>query len=373
MEGAPFNLTFGAELEFVVTYNPEDYKDDLLAMNQPMDRDSVLIPIHGILVSRHMIRILNENGFPTNDFESKDFSKWTVESDNSISPADSSQNWYGIELKTPVLHGSRPSLEKVTAVVELLVSNFDLYVNGSCGLHVHVGNEDRGFTLPTLKNFCSLITVFGHQLDSLHPRERIQNPYAKSTRRVFSPEAPLKEMLSIIGKLETVEDLISKFHTTDGDECIHGQVFNNKYMAFNFFNLRESGEPLRTIEFRQHRGTLDPKLIIHWIMVACNLVHQSYTDDGTAAFGHLFEEHIDDTNYTVVDLFNDLKLSGLARFYAPLLFPRPCTDESLATMSESIEDQETGFMVFPGSYDTPWEKEFTPRPPWELKPYWVTP
>lgn len=367
MNGAPFDLTVGAELEFIVLYNLEDYNDDLLAMNlQPTDFKSLLDPIYGMLVSRHMIKILRENGFPTNDFDCKDFSKWTVESDDSVHPVNSSLNWYAIELKTPVLHSSRPSLEKVEAVVELLVSKFDIYVNDSCGLHVHVGNGDRGFNLPTLKNFCSLITVFGHQLDSLHPPERVQNPYAKSTRRVFSPEAPLKEILQIISKLESVEDLIRHFHTTDGDEC----SYNNKYMAFNFFNLQES---LRTIEFRQHRGTLDPKLISHWMMVACSLIHRSYTGDDTTNFDDLIEQHIDDTNYTVVDLFKDLKLSGLARFYAPLLFPRPCADESLATMNESIENQETGYMVFPGRYDTPWEKEFTPRPPCELKPYRVIP
>lgn len=311
MEGTPFRLTFGVELEFIVRYDPEIYKDYLLAM-KANPRDNPRLE-YGILVSKEMIKLLNENGFPTNSHTCIDFSKWTVETDDSICPDDYRPNWYGIELKTPALVWSRTALEQVERVVNLLVSKFELHVNDSCGLHVHVGNEDRGFSMRTLKNFCSLITVFEPQLDSLHAPDRLQNQYAKSTSGVFSTKALLREKLSIIDRLKTIDDLILRFNSRGR------RHLQTKCMAFNFSNLQKVySEPLWTIEFRQHRGTLHPASIVNWVMVACNLVQMSNDSEG---FRDLIEKHINNAKYTIIDLFNDLGLFDLAKFYAPRVFP----------------------------------------------------
>lgn len=364
-DAASFNLTFGVELEFLAVYNPEDYQDELLAAEGkfwPIEfSPSPNLPQkYGILIRLHMIQVLNENGFPTNGYKHTDFSKWTVDTDCTVTPVDTSENCYAIEVKTLVLVWLPAALEQVETAVKLLVSKFNLYINESCGLHVHVGNEDRGFTMCTLRNFCSLITVFEHQMEALHPADRLHNENVKPTRRAFNPEASPREKLSIINKLKTVEDVIVQFHCTDdGDD---------KYMAFNFFNLFNScTNPLRTIEFRQHRGTLDPKLITNWVKVACNLVEMSNTNE--AGFRDLIEEHMYDIKYTIIDLFKDLKLSELAEFYAPLVFQYG-TDRNAAFIDEFIEDEEHSFVDLssPGKYDTPWEKESAPRPPSELKP-----
>lgn len=313
-----FRMTFGAELEFVVDYNPDDYHDELLAGEGklwPADFPPSLQHKYGVLVRRHMIQILNENGFSTNGYRCKDFSKWTVDTDGTVESFDNSENWYAIELKTPVLHCDNTALEKVQAVVKLLDSKFRLSTNKSCGLHVHVGNEDRGFTMNTLKNFCRLITVFERQLNSLHPPDRIQNSFAKPTHMAFHQGASFAEKLSIIDDLKTKEELIIRFH------FIQYQDYD-KDMAFNFFHLQERSDlyfekPLNTIEFRQHRGTLDPQLITNWVTVARNLVEISHNDTG---FRHLIEKHMNNTEYTVIDLFKDLDLLGLAEFYASRVY-----------------------------------------------------
>lgn len=231
MEDTPFRLTFGVELEFIVRYDPKVYNDDLLAMKVDA-RDSPHLK-YGILVSKDMIKFLNENGFPTNRHLCVDFSKWTVETDDSICPDDCHSNWYGIELKTPAFVWSRTALKKISRAVNLLVWRFDLQVNDSCGLHVHVGNEDRGFSMRTLKNFCSLITAFEPQLDSLHAPDRLQNPFAKPTSGMFRPQAPLREKLSIIDRLKTIEDIILRFN------CRGSRRQQSKCMAFNFSNLQK--------------------------------------------------------------------------------------------------------------------------------------
>ncbi|MCJ1426979.1 hypothetical protein MMC29_004882 [Sticta canariensis] len=366
MNNPPYVLTFGVELEFIACYNPEDYQDKLQAAEGkfwPVKSTSwSRREKYGNLVSRHMVQILNENGFCTNNYQRKGFLKWTVDTDSTITPFDISGNWYAIEVKTPVLYFCRAALEHVQRAVTLLVSKFKLYTNENCGLHVHVGNEDRGFTMGTLKHFCSLITVFEHQLDSLHPPARLKNPHVKSMRKAFSPEATLVEKLSIIDKLEAVNDLIHKLHFTEYAD-------NDRNMAYNLFNLLENAHdrPLRTIEFRQHRGTLDPQLITNWVKVACNLVKVSYS--GRDILRDLIRTHLNHTEYTVIDLFKDLNLSDLAEFYAPLVFPQHQTSP---VADDSIEDEEEPGVIkisSPGKFDTGWERQFAPRPPSETEPY----
>lgn len=314
MDIAPVRLTFGIEIEFVVCYKPETYQDGLLTAEGQLWTSEASPTLHqqcGILVRVHMIQILIDNGFPTNRFRETDFSKWTVDTDGSVTPADYQESWYSIELQTPILVPSVAAFEDVERVVLLLRSNFHLYTNESCGLHVHVGNENRGFDLGTLKNFGSLITAFEKQLNSLHPTHRLESSYAQSTKSAF-PNISARERLSVIDRLPSIQDLIQQFHLNEED-CM------DKYMAFNFFNLQESlPKPLRTIEFRQHQGTLDPGLIRSWAMVACHLVRLSITNG--AAIRSIIDRHIDDTTYTVVDLFRDLQLPDLARFYAPRLW-----------------------------------------------------
>lgn len=332
---APLCLTFGVELEFIVSYNPADYKEKMRNAKekfQELDTMPTLHQKYGILVRLDMIQLLNENGFDTNDYEGTELTKWTVDTDGTVTVAVDRDGWCAIELKTPVFfYSDADALRKIEMVVELLVSNFGLFTNDNCGLHVHVGNENRGFDLRTLQNFCSLITAFDRQLDSLHPYDRLQTPYAKSTRKAFIPSATLTENLSIIDRLISVEDLVDQFHEYD------------KYMAFNFQNLQENVEkPLRTIEFRQHRGTLDPDLIIKWVKVACGLVHRSYL----GGFRDLIDTHMHDSNYTAIDLFTDLQLRDLAEFYAPRVFAQYGTDQYPAGEDESMEYEEPEYINY---------------------------
>lgn len=48
-----------------------------------------------------------------------------------------------------------------------------LAINNSCGLHVHVGNDEAGFPLQTIKNLLSLYTAFERVIDKMHTQWRI--------------------------------------------------------------------------------------------------------------------------------------------------------------------------------------------------------
>ena len=341
MDPTIFSLTFGVELEFIVRYNPEDYEGKRLKAEGKIWTDD----LDGILVQMDMIETLNDNGFPTNSYKETDFLKWTVDTDGTVSASGIKGSWHAIEVKTPVLSSCRASLDLIDRVLKLLVSKFKIFTNEKCGLHVHVGNEDRGFDLSTLKTFCSLITAFDSQLESLHPPSRVKNPYAKGTETLFHHGATLIEKLSIIERLETEENLITQFHLTEDS--------NDKYMAYNFLNLQldpdRGAEPLRTIEFRQHRGTLDPKLITNWVTVVCGLIKKSYTDKGDIR--ELIEtSRLHNPKYPVRSLLEELQLGEQAKFYM---------DQNPSAVDDSIVEEESA-----------WEKEFAPRPSYEQTAGW---
>ncbi|MCJ1469608.1 hypothetical protein MMC07_008243 [Pseudocyphellaria aurata] len=332
MDTAPFRLTFGVELEFLVRFGPEDPADNWFEDC----RNRILKIINRIL------EILRAKGFSAHGFGSTSIWDWTVTIDGSVSDK-SCINSNGIELKSPALDYSPSALQQVMDVVKLLVSELNPYVNKTCGLHVHVGNESRGFTVRTLKTFASLITAFEQQLNSLHPLDRHENGFAKPLHWAFCKDTSPRDKMLIIDELETVDDLICRFHPVydassgeyvaaasrhlgwSNDACSTEYASeaspdydwsNDRNMAFNFFNLR-SDEPLNTIEFRQHQGTLDPDQIANWVRLTCTLVHMSHANED--AVFDLIEQHLDDPNYTVMDLVADLHLPDLASFYAPLV------------------------------------------------------
>lgn len=174
----------------------------------------------------------------------------------------------------------------------------------------------------------------------MQPVNLLHNKCLHSLSKAFYKSSNTKRKLSTINEFETVYHLIEHFHKDDDV----GYVSNT---AFNFFNLLQRlAKPLQATEFRQHRGALDPKLIINWVMVVCNLVNMSHVHK--PAFYGLIENHVDDTKHTVIDLFKDLELSDLAESYGPLAFG---TDQNPAVEAELID----GFMTLSslGKYDAP--------------------
>ncbi|MCJ1464396.1 hypothetical protein MMC07_003009 [Pseudocyphellaria aurata] len=305
MNTEPFRLTFGVELEFLVRLEPEKCGDEV-----PEE-----------FVCHRITQILNEGGFSTQSYAYTTV-QWSVTHDGTISNEGCINN-HAIELKSPALVYSPSALQQVSDVVKLLNSNLDLFVNKSCGFHVHVGNETRGFSLRTLKTFGSLITAFENQLNLFHPLDRHQNGFAKPLYTAFPKSAPPREKMEIIDDLETVDELIRQFHPVydkfseeDVFELSRNHGCNDRYMAFNFFNLH-GDLPRNTIEFRQHSGTLDADQIVNWVRVVCTLVQTSYADrEGVRG---LIAQELDNADYTTMQLLVDLQLPDLAGFYAQIV------------------------------------------------------
>ena len=305
-------LTFGVELEFIVRFRLADYEPARAGGEgifwHPSQRLTRIKQL-GAVLRAHVITILQEAGLDVNDVQDKaNYQKWTVDTDGSISwddlPLSVGLGYYGIEVKSPAFYYSDWALTQIQKVVILVRSNFEVFVNESCALHVHVGNCHAGFPLQTLKNFCMLATVFERQFDMLHPLHRLTSPFARRVAGQFPLMAPLAKAQTING-FETIGQLTDCYHLKK-----NGQ--HEGYMAYNFLNL--TTRPLRTIEFRQHAGSLDPEATTRWAQLATSLVMSAH-DVGVHGFAQLIYDHSHDSDYSITDLLQDLNLYDLAAYY----------------------------------------------------------
>lgn len=317
---APLNLTFGVEFEFIVRYNPAKYEpymssaDGILwyghGEEQSLYREEKL----GMMVRAHIIAAFHKNGIPVNRYgrngePEKGYQKWGVTRDGSIYPGDECEDprfpnlrCTGVELQSPAYHLTDHSINQVEQVLKLLTNNFDVFVNSSCGLHVHVGNGHRGLPVRTLKNFCFLTAAFERQLNSLHPLHRIQNEYARPFSRLHPKQSTWGKLLAIDG-LNTVLELVDLFNTCDGVKDAH--------VAYNLANLVWTSK--KTIEFRQHAATLDPTAVIRWVETVTGLVSRSNTT-AYPAYAELLQ-YIDDSRFSGVDFLQALGLHRAAEYY----------------------------------------------------------
>jgi hypothetical protein len=288
------NLTFGVEIEFILAFirtrewelryetikakglgTGETRLAELIEMDQ--ERSTIVDSLRGASI-------------PVNDLGEVDSTRWSVESDGSVIPTEeekehrtprfgngqecllTEEQWEkltycSVEVKSCVLPFNGYSLQEVELVVQTIVKNHAVYVNWTCGLHVHVGNQNFGFPIQTLKNFATLVTCFEQQINEIHPRHRLTSDFCLLESTAFHPEdrSPIR-MAEIIDRFETVEDVISRFGVDRNDPVV---IQHN--WCYNFNNLLWRKDR-RTIEFRQHASTLDSAAILRWIRFACTSV-----------------------------------------------------------------------------------------------------
>ena len=307
----PLNLTFGVEIEFIVSFDPTEYEeglsqwDGILWEKQPVTKyrhDSAL----RTLLRHHIVQLLSASGFPTHEVTAPEGDqKWTVTNDTSILTHDDPGKGImecDVEIKSPAMRLCPKALRRVHGVLSLLLPYFDTYVNASCGLHVHIGNQRAGFPLQTLKNLSMLTAMFEHQLNSFHPSERLDGLHAKGPSKVFKGQNPW-DTVQAIQNCAAERQLLYLYANEDGLD---------RNLAYNLCSM--AAGPRKTIEFRQHEGTLDAVKIINWIQVAGGLVNAMHEISGFE-LGRLFSVCAFDPRYTAIDLLLRLKMHNLVPYY----------------------------------------------------------
>lgn len=151
-----------------------------------------------------------------------------------------------IECVSPVLKGSQGRERLKNAVATL--NRADAEVDRSCGLHVHIGAADL-----TEYQYCNVFVNYAWL-------ERLIDSFMAPTRR-----GNMNEYARTLGRLiieptdryTTRQDIVNR---------LSGRYFKVNPIAYTAH---------RTIEFRQHQGTVNAEKIINWVMFCGKLVNWS--------------------------------------------------------------------------------------------------
>lgn len=161
---------------------------------------------------------------------------WKLVTDSSL------QGNNTFELVSPILEGEAglKELEKVCWVLDFC----QVKINDSCGLHVHLDAE--GFNMNTWKNLALTYKHLESVIDAFMPGSRRNNQYCKSLNRVSDEK---------IKEARTIDALRDVFH-------------RDRYQKVNF----EAYSRHKTVEFRQHSGTINFIKMENWIRFINNMI-----------------------------------------------------------------------------------------------------
>lgn len=139
-----------------------------------------------------------------------------------------------------------------------MYSKFEL--NHRCGTHIHVNVRD--FTVEQFINLCMLYILFENTFYSVSGN-RWKNIFCVPIRASTSC---MEQVFNVVNKPRpTYQDFRSVFK------------YFKKYMAFNLLpagkGTKAGQSALGTIEFRHHKGSLDPNELIPWVQMILD-IHQ---------------------------------------------------------------------------------------------------
>ena len=275
-------------------------------------------------------------------YDGEQFSKWAVETDVTILGAqqrDGNVDGYGsvaIEVKSPATWFSGDALKEVGFVAGLLTSKYVLAVNETMGLHCHVGNGVESFEFDTMRKLIAFLWGFEPQLNSLHPQSRFNREWAGSLRyssyyaqRTFRTRGSRPRALEGVAHFLTLKDWRALSEDTMGSVCGRLSVRWAGIAAKAIQGFVDEGGK-KTVEFRQHIGSVDGEDIKNWIRTCVGIVG-FILDTDILKLKMLFEilqhevpEDLDgatgepvlaETEFTIIDLLRTMELYIPALYY----------------------------------------------------------
>lgn len=322
-------LTFGIEFEFAFAVSPLNFNPPpseatdghplALRSNTPPSQAAKLLHEAFLAINT----LLNTHGLETTltppdhgttriGLRSHDNLQWHLESDSTIRGPNRNYHWLQIELISPILTLTPEGIEEARQVPHLIKQNFRVSTNTSTGMHVHIGDNGLPFSLETCQRIMGFFYVFDEQLKYLHPPSRRDREYARNIRQAC--------MLNISNSWSVVDSLDAIMDTDTIEELEFG--FGGRRPAVNLKNLRPGADPnKKTIEFRQHAGTLDDDRVEAWVRTVGGIVDWC-REASEEEYDELVRESAqeEDDNQplaypTAVDLLREIGLKDPAKFY----------------------------------------------------------
>ncbi|KAF7869667.1 hypothetical protein EAF04_004451 [Stromatinia cepivora] len=164
-------------------------------------------------------------------------------------------------MQSPVLKFGPEAFKEVDKMLTAIHKHFDVVVNRSCGFHVHVGKGKAGLNFTPLQHLMATIWFFEPQISELVHKSRL------GMTGGYCPSLHVRSNLGVLKYEGNLLDVL--LSTTEVNEVVDmfcGRAFFN-FMAYHIEGLRKPHDnPVkRTIEFRQHEGTMDSETILNWI------------------------------------------------------------------------------------------------------------
>ena len=319
------NLTMGIELEFAVVYEEKAFERLRNVSFNP--GTAAIYPSQAIT---RLLQMAGSSSVDEVDVEyGNPYDRWTVGLDSmAYSKAEEAsipEGWQHehVELASPIftlanMQESAHEIQKVTQIIAVLRSTFHCAVitNQSSGFHVHLGNGKQFIPFPTAKRIAQLFTAHESHIDQMHSAFRIlspdidleppSHPTALKARLNLSNEkfwcAPFSffhqhaSAASIQRIDSTTNNDANMFHWLARIEdrksfselgSLHQVTFandnkNGHHASVNFDNsfqndYTEDPSLKKTIEFRQHIGTVDATTIISWVMFLAQMCAYCHT------------------------------------------------------------------------------------------------
>ncbi|KAF7877612.1 hypothetical protein EAF04_001284 [Stromatinia cepivora] len=277
-------LTFGVEIEFILATVAEGEENP--NPNDPREVNGKILSDHDS-INYDICRKLKEAGIPAtvqetdfkNIIDALDMAatNWLLKTDATVGlsdPDDKDECYteYGLEISSPPYYYDEASQKVVETVLTVLRNNYLVRVDRTAGLHVHVGNSYYGLEWHVLRNLMAIAWTYERQILLIMPEERLANKYCQplreSTLGLRHPELTRLEFLNRILSFMNNRQIIWEM---TGSEIETRLGFNIGHLTTPFFDYA----PKRTIEFRHHTGSLEPKAILHWIHICVKLVEKA--------------------------------------------------------------------------------------------------
>jgi hypothetical protein len=167
----------------------------------------------------------------------------------------------GFEIVSPVLKIADLSL--VEQLMDALLQ-IPVFINITCGFHVHVSYASRRFKMDDIRKFAKTYIVFEDGIDMLHHCSRQLNHYCRPIRE----NTKFRE--KSIGKIFSIID--SQYFRYSLIKVVNPKFFFRHY-KINLQNLQYLMLiKKKTIEFRQHCGTLEKGAVISWVKLLASFV-----------------------------------------------------------------------------------------------------
>lgn len=198
--------------------------------------------------------------------------RWRIVTDGSLDDAT------GCEIVSPILHGDE-GLRQARIVADACLMA-GCKVDVKCGFHVHVGVGDC--TVKQIANVAICYLWFETFFDHIMPRSRraSHNQFIRSNRSKFGGYgtealnagiASIKNSLLVTANLTKRAQMVNLAQVVTGGYSVEDNRSGARYYKLNLLPCLA----YKTVEFRQHSGTIEADKIVHWIKLCVAFVDKA--------------------------------------------------------------------------------------------------